>query len=356
MAPYYYYHYMPSNLLPTSTMSDSSLPREPPAPLSNNQDAIDAYSVCLKYEDTLVKKIPASKGSQLKLLQKQILHCRIVGFMFHCHLADSDIALDNMIADIRSCNDDMDKFLAIGRVYNEFLIQVFQSRHGQRSPSYSSGHYPSESFEDVREGIHKRLISVCRAGPTLRRDTLERDENRCIVTRTPDTSSAVSNQEFRETLSQEVAENVNAATRETQCSHIVPISLHNFAGKWRKKLQASVTWTLIERLGFEDLLTELGDGSGVNTLWNTLTLDKLVHKQFDSLRVWFASTDVENRYTVKLHPTVTFQHLGIESDSVTLKSKDEVTLPLPSPDLLKLHALCGELAMRTGMTQAFFST
>lgn len=68
--------------------------------------------------------------------------------------------------------------------------------------------------------------------------------------------------------------------------------------------------------------------------------------------------DTPNRYRVKLHPSMTNQNAGIPDDLqyVIFKSPDEAKYPLPSPDLLRIHALCCELARCVGITPPFLCT
>ncbi len=54
--------------------------------------------------------------------------------------------------------------------------------------------------------------------------------------------------------------------------------------------KAAAVWTILKRLGYEDICAELGSatqGANLHRLENILTLDNRLHHLFDELDIWF---------------------------------------------------------------------
>ncbi|KAF8274686.1 hypothetical protein EI94DRAFT_1869560, partial [Lactarius quietus] len=89
------------------------------------------------------------------------------------------------------------------------------------------------------------------------------------------------------------------------------------------------------------------NGENVHSLFNVMTTQKDVHDLFDHLELWFERTarilTSPNCYNVR--KTTRF---FLEPDQVVFTTPDPVKLPLPSPDLLTLHATCAQVAHLSG--------
>ncbi|EEB95421.1 hypothetical protein MPER_05615 [Moniliophthora perniciosa FA553] len=70
-----------------------------------------------------------------------------------------------------------------------------------------------------------------------------------------------------------------------------------------------------------------------------------MHDWFDRLKLWLEATSVPNRYRIKtasdFYPSTT------RRKTITFVSSDS-ELPLPSPELLALHAACAKVAHLSG--------
>ncbi|KAG9308092.1 hypothetical protein JVU11DRAFT_12580 [Chiua virens] len=70
------------------------------------------------------------------------------------------------------------------------------------------------------------------------------------------------------------------------------------------------------------------NGAKVHSLYNVMTMKKNVHNWFDHLEMWFEST--------------------APRAEVTFTSPNSVVYPVPSPQLLALHATCAKVAHLSG--------
>ncbi|XP_006461533.1 hypothetical protein AGABI2DRAFT_118411 [Agaricus bisporus var. bisporus H97] len=91
------------------------------------------------------------------------------------------------------------------------------------------------------------------------------------------------------------------------------------------------------------------NGEKVHSLTNVITMQKDIHDAFDRLELCFEATSVKDRYRVKsfnrgrIHPRM--------KDHVTFSTEDPQTLPVPSPELLALHATCCKVAHLSGSAE-----
>ncbi|CDO78046.1 hypothetical protein BN946_scf184724.g10 [Trametes cinnabarina] len=177
---------------------------------------------------------------------------------------------------------------------------------------------------------------------------LARDNYRCMVTGRVDMSSS-----FSGLTSPKPGE----ITGYSNCCHIFPDSLENIvAGSTGPKEHESATvWTILKRFGYEDICEELGLAStsaNLHRLENIMTLETIVHEQFDRLNLWFQEIDgQENTYKVVLAPAAGNLPTVVPiPDQVTFVSH-RPELPLPSPKYLRIHAACCRIAHLSGAAE-----
>ncbi|OJT02926.1 hypothetical protein TRAPUB_6510 [Trametes pubescens] len=116
--------------------------------------------------------------------------------------------------------------------------------------------------------------------------------------------------------------------------------------------KAAAVWTILKRLGYEDICAELGSatqGANLHRLENILTLDNRLHHLFDELDIWFeAVKDQPNCYNIELAP-----HMG--RPPFIPKRVQFVShhpgLPLPSARYLEVHAACCRVAHMSGAAE-----
>ncbi|KAH7906958.1 hypothetical protein BJ138DRAFT_1161323 [Hygrophoropsis aurantiaca] len=105
-------------------------------------------------------------------------------------------------------------------------------------------------------------------------------------------------------------------------------------------MDSAGVWAVLQRFGLEYLMDEL-NGDKIHRLENIITLRPDLHSLFDTLDLWLEEDQsTANRYKICFS---TGMRLGFPV-FVTFTTPDPEHLPLPSPDLLLLHAVCARVA------------
>ncbi|KAF8631481.1 hypothetical protein AX17_005084 [Amanita inopinata Kibby_2008] len=102
---------------------------------------------------------------------------------------------------------------------------------------------------------------------------------------------------------------------------------------------------VIHQFGYSQIPVDL-NCNNIHRLENVLTLDVGVRSMFDNLKLWFEPTDTPNTY--KLRAPKSGYILSNYKSTVTFSSPDLKKLPLPSPEYLKIHAVCARVAHLSG--------
>lgn len=71
-------------------------------------------------------------------------------------------------------------------------------------------------------------------------------------------------------------------TAYTACAHIIPDSVNENIDS-EMQINASIFWTVVQRLGFTGKL----NGTRINKLYNVITMRDFYHEEFDAMRLWF---------------------------------------------------------------------
>jgi len=91
------------------------------------------------------------------------------------------------------------------------------------------------------------------------------------------------------------------------------------------------------------------NGEKVHSLTNVITLNHSIHEPFSRLGLYFEATPQENRYEVRsLYRVKLYPHMH---QFITFSTKDAENLPVPSPELLALHATCCKIAHFSGAAE-----
>ncbi|KAJ3731422.1 hypothetical protein DFJ43DRAFT_1132519 [Lentinula guzmanii] len=157
---------------------------------------------------------------------------------------------------------------------------------------------------------------------------LIRDRYRCVITGIYDLS-------MRETQ----------LTVHLKCAHIVPDSTYFDVEQTKKKGYSASVLAVLKRFGYD---VELIHSDKVHSLFNIMTLSYDVHDAFDRLELWLEATNQANRYRV-LTASKFLVPGGLPQFIEFTSSYPK--LPLPSPDLLALHAICAQVAHLSGAGQ-----
>ncbi|EPQ61265.1 hypothetical protein GLOTRDRAFT_14416, partial [Gloeophyllum trabeum ATCC 11539] len=172
---------------------------------------------------------------------------------------------------------------------------------------------------------------------------LIRDGYRCPVTGAYDTVAP-------DMLGNKFA-NSGAWLIDTECAHIAPEPIYfnvNIDGSDQasnKRDYPALVLTALPRFGYD--VDKLSDPKA-HSLYNVMTLQHDVHNGFEGLQLWFKETDTANCYSVKVAKPG-FGHGTRER--VMFSTPDPERLPLPSPQLMVLHATCAKVANLSGAAE-----
>ncbi|KII93012.1 hypothetical protein PLICRDRAFT_170811 [Plicaturopsis crispa FD-325 SS-3] len=172
---------------------------------------------------------------------------------------------------------------------------------------------------------------------------LERDSYRCLVTGRYDALAAKRGVPLSE------IQKFGSAVH-TECAHIVPASTYFNLGasepdKASEKDYAASVLAVLQRFGYN---VDQLNGEKVHSLFNVMTLEKNAHDLFEQLILWLEATDTPNCYRVGVSDTI-YKDPGREL--VTFTTSDPEHLPLPSAELLALHATCAKVAHLSGASE-----
>ncbi|KDQ49769.1 hypothetical protein JAAARDRAFT_142978 [Jaapia argillacea MUCL 33604] len=133
----------------------------------------------------------------------------------------------------------------------------------------------------------------------------------------------------------------------TDCVHIAPDSayLNRAANSHEKSDYSADVLAVLKSFGYD---VDSLNGEKVHSLFNVMTLQWDVHDFFDRLGLWFEKTATPNCYKVRTADPLFLYGLLSKMDKVTFTTPDPVKLPLPSPELLALHAACAQVAHLSG--------
>jgi len=139
----------------------------------------------------------------------------------------------------------------------------------------------------------------------------------------------------------------DAVTAVTQAVHIVPFSLGHFRENERASIAA--TWDAIYRM-FPDLRSRINFGANdINDTRNVMTMDRDLHANFGEFHFCFLATERPNRYRIKRYRvTPASAFLLPEYVELTTHSGSD---PLPSPELLRLHAAVAQVLHASGLAR-----
>ncbi|KAK1225519.1 hypothetical protein PQX77_011538 [Marasmius sp. AFHP31] len=303
----------------------SFLPKIYPKSILISQDSTlegetrSAYQVCLDLE------------SQAKTNQ-QYIHARVLGY-FIIH-APSVQALSEVQKQIHSCENDYDNLFTLGESFVKYFIRPFKKTKG-RTPAPSSR--PSRpSFDKDKEKWTAEIKEAPKDHREAKRQALIRDGFQCVVTGLYD-DSAFGNPRIDQEALRDVTVSVN-----TKCAHIVSESTYfNISYTSAKKDYSASVLAALKRFGYD--VNNL-NGAKVHSLYNVMTMEQNVHDWFDNLNLWFEKIPNVNRYRVKT-ASGRIPNPNARTE-ITFTTTSE--LPLPSPDLLALHAACAKVAHLSG--------
>jgi len=282
-----------------------------------------AYNVCRDFEELATGKENV----------RDIMHARILGYLII--YSPSVTAQHEVVKVIHSCSNDYASLSALGSTFLDLYIRPFKKFKG-RTPKGSS-HPSRRSFDKTKEEMLAEIKEAPKHYTDAKKQALLRDGYRCVVTGTYD-----SNVDLVQDLNV-TEEEKRAAGGEvfTECAHIVPDSTYfNVANPSDKKEYSASVLAVLKRFGYD---VGAINGEKVHSLYNVMTMEHNAHDLFDRLNLWFEETATPNYYRVR-----TTKLLLPVRENVMFTTPDPLKLPLPSPDLLALHAACAQVAHLSG--------
>ncbi|PIL29682.1 hypothetical protein GSI_08120 [Ganoderma sinense ZZ0214-1] len=285
--------------------------------------------------------LPAEKAAMVACKNVDVMYSCVIGHLLL--RPPSDKARSEVARELASCNRESDPFpavYALGAIYLKHFILIFKKTRGKTpAPSY---HPSRPSFNRMKDDYLLNLRATPRDHSSAKAAGLVRDDYRCMLNHRIDIKYGTlqPNQPFSATT--------------TQCCHIFPDSLGNIAvgGRGAKEHQVATVWTILDRFGYKDICNELNadtEGANLHRMENIMTLDTVVHDQFDELRLWLDEIPGEpNCYYVRLAEPLTHVNLGLPDRVQFVAHSDH---PLPSAKYLRIHAACCRIAHLAGAAE-----
>ncbi|KAH7887231.1 hypothetical protein F5I97DRAFT_1807702 [Phlebopus sp. FC_14] len=268
------------------------------------------------------------------------MYARVLGYMII--YAPSDVACATLCTEIFSCHgldDWTDRLCQLGELSVYRYIRAFKKFKG-RTP-VPSEHSSYSSSDQIKIRVMAEIKEAPKNHQDAKAQALVRDGFRCVVTGLYDRAAVAA-----KVLAPKDVNNMGMIPIFTECAHIVPSSTYFDLSDTGTSFSHTVHYAasvlaVFKHFGYDvDKLTE----EKVHSLYNVMTLEKNQHDWFDRLEMYFEATEEKNRYNI-----TNFWSANL-TKKVTLTSTNP-QLPLPSPELLALHATCAKVAHFSGASE-----
>ncbi|KAI6098033.1 hypothetical protein EDD17DRAFT_1749693 [Pisolithus thermaeus] len=278
----------------------TALPPKLPSGLQDDADVTSAYCKCLELERIIQSEINSGNG-----VERQMIYCRIFGYLFH-HFPARDIT--SFVQEVVNISFDREKLLDIGKCFYVYFVKLLKSYKGR--PSTLSSHSSLESVDNLVDKITNELQEAPQNHHTAQIRALARDGFRCVVTKAYDMFAAEDNAKLRQTIEKE-----GASTAVTDCTYVFPLS----PGSDSEEMYAASVWALLDCFGYHNLRQKLnGDNA------------------------------VPHKYEIKASKSL---HLIHRPKFVTFSAPDPDKYPLPNPTYLAIRAACAKVAHLSGVVE-----
>ncbi|KAN0067949.1 hypothetical protein V8E54_013877 [Elaphomyces granulatus] len=194
---------------------------------------------------------------------------------------------------------------------------------------------PRLGVEDSVENLTSLITeSAIREQPKLRRQCLQRDGNRCCITKAYNVGSG---------------HEVNAPL---EAAHIIPFSLACFSND-AEHYRLPKIWTNIYRY-FPGVRSRLNFGvESINDTKNVMMLVAPLHAEFGSFHLALEPMEAPDTYKIKTFPKFASLYRGfLPADGIVKFTNHDPRYALPSPILLGLHAAIANILHATGRGEA----
>ncbi|KAF7420780.1 hypothetical protein PC9H_011298 [Pleurotus ostreatus] len=198
-----------------------------------------------------------------------------------------------------------------------------------------------EKLDELGESFVKWFINICKHDTTI----VRRSKGR-----TPTPSHPPSRPSFDREREVMASTHFNVGVDEqgepTDKVHFILVSLLPSPSLCLSEQACSIDLSVLKRFGYP---VETLNGVGVHSLVNIMTLQADVHDLFDRLQLWLEATEIPHRYRIQ-----SSRRIGAivrRREFVTFTTSDPHRFPLPSPELLALHAACAKVANLSGAAE-----
>ncbi|KAI6033302.1 hypothetical protein EDC04DRAFT_2213793 [Pisolithus marmoratus] len=116
-------------------------------------------------------------------MEKEMIHCRIVGYLFH-HFPARDI--EPFVRAIIAVSGQPKDLLTLGECYYDFFVRLLKAAEGSTPTALS--HPSPPSFDGLTEMIESMLQAPPQSHQTAKKHALVRDGFRCAVTKVYDST------------------------------------------------------------------------------------------------------------------------------------------------------------------------
>ncbi|KAF9643386.1 hypothetical protein BDM02DRAFT_3273075 [Thelephora ganbajun] len=253
--------------------------------------------------------------------------------------------IDEVIPSSTGHGDGDNVVFEVGRRYRDHLICRFRT-------STEPYRYPPPSSHPSRPSYDK----------TAKEKALARDDFQCMITGSFDETSVKHNAEL-----QAREKDLGGRPTVVEACHILSESTTQGVGASEESSVVNKTHyapgvlAILTQFGLERLAKALEAVNGVHEVWNLLSLEPHIHADFDSLKLWFESTDEPNRYEICFFNVTIGRYIraisirpetsGPNAKMVDNFSSDWEGAPPPDPKLLALHATCARVAHMSGAAE-----
>ncbi|PPQ93669.1 hypothetical protein CVT25_012728 [Psilocybe cyanescens] len=302
-----------------------SLPHPNPYNSDTNSILYTAYNKCLDLE---------ARHEQVKrICFLQVLVCaRFLGYMLL--QAPTDGGRKSFGWEIHQCSSD-DAIQELAQIYSDHLLRLFYRNKDHTPTPRSHPSVPSFNFWK-QSGL---LETTPSKHDKAKKTALYRDGYCCVLSRKLDSACVNANLVVPKPGDKETV---------TEVSYIFDRSTNENLGNEKKSAYAASAQAVLSQFGQIRFIEEL-NGENLHRLENILTLDAVLHQQFDNLMIWLEKIDNDpNHHQYKLNairPSVIDN--GV-CDKIELTTPDPVKYPLPDPHYLALHAACAQVVHLSG--------
>ncbi|PIL37756.1 hypothetical protein GSI_01450 [Ganoderma sinense ZZ0214-1] len=304
---------------------------------------VSAYTICHAAE-RVVDPIQDHWPPDDPTMKTRLINIRILGHLLSQTGFLSDAAISRVATSVFTCRKDpagtdeadVEALNELGEFYRDHLLRPFR-KFKSLTPNISSPPSPP-SFKLSKEEVDQMLAEPHRSHSQSRHLAMQREDFRCIVTRTLDKPYAKALRPPGYPKAQTL-----------EFCHIFPESTNCDVDDNAKKRGV---WNALESLGYTNVVNDFATAEKIHSLENTMMMVFNVCDNFDTLDLWFEPIEgVPNRYRIRsllvISPEIA------DGQEVTFQSADS-RLALPNPEYLRIHAACCRVANLSGASGLFY--